>query len=314
MESFFIALNAVLPFILYMSFGYLIRSAGFCDIAFLRKLNGFSFKAFFPLLMFSNIYNMNFSNAPRPVFFLFTLFSVVILILLTWAFVPKVVKDRTRVPVVMQGIYRSNILFFAVPLALQLFGEEAVALATANVVLIVPLYNAFAVVFTEMYCGKERSSLKELIINCLKNPLIAGVLAGLLFRFAGIHIPEVLRVVIKQYSDMTTPLALFILGGTLQFSSLKKNFRTLVTVTFLKMVFIPAIILVIAHMIGLTTVESFLVFIVFATPVATASFPMAQAMGADAQYAGEQVVLTTTTAVFSLFLWIFFLGNLGFFA
>ncbi len=51
--------------------------------------------------------------------------------------------------------------------------------------------------------------------------------------------------------------------------------------------------------------------VLYATPEATASFPMAQAYGADADLAGEQVVLTTVCTVLILFCWIVFMQNTG---
>ena len=56
--SFFVALNAVLPFVLYMSIGAAVVKMGLVDRPFMRKLNGFCFKAFFPFMTFMNIYDM----------------------------------------------------------------------------------------------------------------------------------------------------------------------------------------------------------------------------------------------------------------
>lgn len=56
MTSFLIAVNAVVPFICYMAYGYLFRHLGYGDEAFYKKLNKIVFKAFFSLLMFNSIY------------------------------------------------------------------------------------------------------------------------------------------------------------------------------------------------------------------------------------------------------------------
>ena len=64
-------------------------------------------------------------------------------------------------------------------------------------------------------------------------------------------------------------------------------------------------------LIGLSTMERFLALALYATPVATATFPMAQVYGADADLAGEQVVLTTICSVVILFFWIVFMQSMG---
>ena len=54
-SSFLIAINAVLPFMVYLGFGYLARRIGLVDEPFLNKLNTVVFKCFFPFLMFWNL-------------------------------------------------------------------------------------------------------------------------------------------------------------------------------------------------------------------------------------------------------------------
>ena len=58
MESFLIAVNAVMPFLIYISFGYGVVRSGLVDEAFMNKLNKVIFRAFFPLLMFNNMYQL----------------------------------------------------------------------------------------------------------------------------------------------------------------------------------------------------------------------------------------------------------------
>lgn len=311
LEIFSIAAGAVVPFILYMAFGYGIRSAGICDIPFLRKLNSVMFTAFFPLMMFNNIYNMDVNGGLSLRFVAFAYISVLSTILLLVLLVPRFVKDRRQIPVVIQGVYRSNILLFAIPLTASLLGEGAVSLATALVVLVVPTYNITAVVLLEAYEGNGKSSPVKLALSILENPLILGVVTAGIMRGLHIVIPDIIMKVIRQYSDMSTPLALFILGGTLQFSSLRKNAKVITAVAALRLVIVPAIMLAIGTALGFGKVERFVVFTLFATPMATAAFPMAQAMGADADLAGELIVVTTTGAVISLFLWIMFMQYTG---
>ena len=49
----------------------------------------------------------------------------------------------------------------------------------------------------------------------------------------------------------------------------------------------------------------------FATPVAAASYPMAQSMDADADLAGEYVVITTVLSIVTMFCWILVLKGWG---
>lgn len=132
MTSFLIAVNAVVPFICYMAYGYLFRHLGYGDEAFYKKLNKIVFKAFFSLLMFNSIYTADIdlkSNA-RLVGYMVVL--LIVIILLVSLLVPLFIKDRRRIPVINQSIWRSNTLMFAYPLAISLYGEDAGATASGS--------------------------------------------------------------------------------------------------------------------------------------------------------------------------------------
>ena len=54
-----------------------------------------------------------------------------------------------------------------------------------------------------------------------------------------------------------------------------------------------------------------MLLMLFATPIATSSYPMAQSMGGDGSLAGELVALTNMGSVVTLFLFIFTLSRMG---
>lgn len=116
---------------------------------------------------------------------------------------------------------------------------------------------------------------------------------------------------IAAFSNMTSPLALFILGGTMHFSAISGNLKYLVPSLSIKLVVLPAIMIAIAYMIGLRDLELFFMITIYATPVAAASYPMAQNMGGDGELAGQFVVISTVVSVVTLFLWIFVLKQTG---
>lgn len=62
MESFFVALNAVLPMFIMLFIGFLVRKLKILQDSFLPQLNKIVFNVFFPFLMFNNIYGSDFSS------------------------------------------------------------------------------------------------------------------------------------------------------------------------------------------------------------------------------------------------------------
>ena len=308
MESFWIAFYAVIPFLLYMAFGAFVRKVGWADEAFLNKLNTLVFKAFFPL--FKNIYWMDTAFTINVPFVLFAVLSVVGVIILLMLLVPRFVKGNPQRGVIVQGIYRSNVALFAIPLAHNIYGSESSVLATMLVAFVIPIYNVSAVIVLEYFAGKSSNKL-VLVKKIATNPLILGIVAGAVFYFLHIPIPSFIAKPFKVCADMATPLALFALGGTLRFSSVKGNSKLLLSTFIIKMILLPIAIFALSMLFPFSPMERFMLLIVFATPTAVSSFPMAQNMGGDGPLAGQIVVLTTAASVFTLFLFIFVLRSLS---
>lgn len=311
MKSFLVAVNAVVPFLIYISFGYCVRLSGLVNEAFMNKLNTMIFKVFFPLLMFNNLYQIKTGISLNPYMVILAVSSLLLLELLLVLIVPRVVKANPRRGVIIQAIYRSNFVLFGIPLTTGLYGAGAAALASVMIAMIVPIYNVTAVIILEMFNG-GRLKPGVLLKNVCTNPLILGAAAGLLFFFLGIRLPECVAGPVTQFADLTTPLALFVLGGTMHFSAIRGNARYLAVPILIKLAVLPALILAAAGALGLNGMERFILFTMYATPVATSSYAMAQNMGGDGELAGEFVVLSTAASVFTIFLWVFFLTHFGY--
>ncbi len=312
MESFFIAMNAVIPFLCYMLYGYFFRRIGITDDAFYKRLNKFIFWGLFTLMMFNNMYTMDLSMMPKLSFILFAWGTLGAVILLSVLLLPRFCKTKPRCSVIIQGIYRSNVLLFAVPLSESIFGSEGAALGSILVALIVPIYNATAAIL--FACFDERNAkptVKDILLKVLLNPLIMGTLVGLLFLLLKIPVPKALMTPIGKFSSMASPLAIFGLGGTLYFSNIAKNLRYIGFVLLMKLIAVPAVIIGLTTLLPFSNVERFLLVAMYATPIAAASFPMAQNMGGDGELAAQLVAISTVASVFTLFLWIFVMSSTG---
>ena len=311
MRSFIIAVNAVMPFLIYIVFGYGVRLCGLADEDFMNRLNKLIFKAFFPILMFNNLYKVDHGLVLNWKLAVTAVLSVLILQALLIITIPRMVSENAKRGVIIQAIYRSNFVLFGIPLTANLFGDEGAVLASMMVAIVIPVYNATAVIILEMFHG-GRTNPMALVKNVCTNPLILGALVGLIFYVLNIKLPSSVETPISQFAALTTPLALFVLGGTLHFSAISHNLKYIVPSMSVKLLVLTAVITVIATMIGFNNLERFILFEMYATPVATASYSMAQNMGGDGELAGQFVVLSTAASVFTIFLWVFFFTGMGY--
>lgn len=311
MESFVVAMNAVMPFLIYISLGYFVKVRGIVDEPFLQRFNKMIFKVLFPFMTFYNVYKADANSLPQPRLMLFAAFSLLALEVILVVVIPRFIKTNPQRGVFIQAIYRSNFILFGLPLTVSLFGDGAASIAAMVVTIVVSIYNITSVIILELFNGDAKTDIRVLLKNVATNPLLDGAVVGLIFFFFQIKVPACLLKPIAAFSDMTAPLALFVLGGTLHFDAIRGNAKYLVSGLFLKLLVVPAVMVAIAYGLGMRNIELFILLAMYATPVATASYPMAQNMGGDGELAGQFVVISTVVSVFTMFLWIFFMRGTG---
>ena len=141
MDSFLIALNAVMPTFLLLAFGYFLRNAHFVDGAYLKQTNALTFKFFLPVLLFNNIYKTRIAEIFDGTMFLFAVVSLLVLFGVLCLVVPRAVREPRQRGVVIQGLFRSNYVIFGVSLVTNVFGAEHAAAASMLSAVLVPMYN-----------------------------------------------------------------------------------------------------------------------------------------------------------------------------
>ena len=92
MESFLVAVNAVIPFFCYLALGYTMKIRGVVKEEFLQKLNQMVFRVFYPFMTFYNIYKADAESLPRPLLLVFTGASILIVEAILIVIIPKIVR------------------------------------------------------------------------------------------------------------------------------------------------------------------------------------------------------------------------------
>ncbi|MDW7678989.1 MAG: AEC family transporter, partial [bacterium] len=208
----------------------------------------------------------------------------------------------------------SNYAIVGFSIVLNMFGSNALSLAAILLAFIMPVYNVLAVVALTAPLNRERhlGALKTLFM-IIKNPLILALMVALPFSLSRVNVPEALSVAVTYLAKMTLPLALIGIGGSLNFASVKKDWRLALVATILRLIVFPAALTYGAICLGYRGESLGVIFVLFATPTAIASFIMAKAMNSNAELAGNIVLLTTLGSVVTMSLGIFIIRTLGYF-
>ena len=311
LESFQVAFNAVMPLLLLLGVGWAAVRSGVTDRAFMNRLNTLNFKLFFPFLMFKNVYGAEPENLPTTALMITGAVSLLVLVALLMIVVPRIVKENPRRGAIIQAIFRSNFIIYGIPLTTFVFGDGKASVCGIMVMIMVSMFNILSVVVLEYYRDGGKVRPGPLLLGIVKNPLLQGCVAGLLCYLLGIKLPVFLKEPVFALGSMASTLALVVLGANLQFAELKKNGRTITTVLLVRLLLLPLVMVPLGWLIGLRGVELFLILMIYGTPVATASYPMAQNMGGDGQLAGQLVFVSTVASLGTIFLFIFTMSQLG---
>lgn len=312
MENIVIALNAVLPLFAVIGLGVLARRLRILSDESARQANGLCFKLFMAPLLFCSVYNADLRAAFDPRLILFCILGTVCEFLVGLVVLSRAVSDRAARGVMLQSFCRPNLILLGLPMSVSLFGEDSVGAISVLLAVMVPLINILAVLSLELFHG-SRPSPRRILLGVVKNPFVLGAAAGLLCQLLQIRLPYILDTVVTDMADAATPLALVLMGTSMNFGRLQGAARYLAICTLARLLVFPAVFISLGAALGFRGVTLCAVMLVFATPVAVNSYTMALQMDADADLAGGIVLLTTSLSCLTLFLWILALKTLGLF-
>ena len=309
-ESFIAALTVVCPMMILMIIGWLCRTKGVITRPAMKEYDRLIFRIFMPLLLFKNIYEINFSGGVAVKEMVFTAVCLLILFALCLDCPRYLTKDPRKYSVIGQAIVRGNYVIFGVVVSEALYGEGNIGMVIMMSIIVVPMVNVFSAILLE--AGRSgKSSPAKLFLAVLKNPMIIGAICAFIVKGFGIKIPAVLWSVIRSIANSTTTISFISLGVGLDMADAIADRRLLAWGVILRMIILPGIALPLAVISGFRGQSLCAMMVTFAAPSAVASYPMAVAMGADGQLAGQLVCTTTIISVITIFLWTFAFKSLG---
>lgn len=310
MENLILSFNVVLPLFLCILLGYFLRRIHMVDTPSLNTMNKLCFKVFLPIYLFNNIANTNLAAAFNGKLLALAYLGVLGQFVLLMLLIPRVEKENSRRGVLIQAMFRSNFALFGLPLALSLCGTEKVGPTSILVGLTVPLFNILAVVSLESFRG-GKPSVKKMAKGIATNPLIIASLIGIAFNLLDFSLPSAVQKSVNDLGGVATPLSLVALGGSFTVSKVKEYRKQLTIGVLGRLVFSPLIMVSAGILMGFRNELLIPLLIMSGAPTAVSSFPMAQQMDGDGELAAGLVVFTSGLAIFTMFVWIFVLKQIG---
>lgn len=315
------AVNAVVPVVLLILLGYLLKQKKFITKDFVKNGDKLVFNVCLPCMLFINVYSIESFRSIEWSIVIYGVIMLVVIFLLGLITAIAVTKVPERQSVILQCSFRSNIAIIGLSLAAALGGEGAMAVAAIISSFTVPVVNILAVIALSMFKkdGQNKTSIKSVLLGIAKNPLIIAVAIGMVFLgirelqwalfgevvFSFSRDLKFLYTAVNNLKNIATPFALLVLGGQFEFSAVKGLLKEIVAGTVWRIVLAPLLGLGVAALLssrmGWGVNEFPGLVALFGSPVAVSSAVMAGAMGSDEQLATQLVVWTSIFSIVTIF-------------
>lgn len=310
MENFISSFGIVLPLFLFMAVGYLLRRVGLIDDNFASKLSRFIYRFAMPVMITYNLYSSDLKSEFDGKIIIYAIASTAVLITLLWIVVPRVVSDRAKAGVIIQAIFRSNFMLFAVHIMKGLYPKDSLGMTLVLVAVMTITYNFAAVIVLSAFgCEQGNLNFKKALLDILTNPLIIGSVVGVVLSLTGVKFGTLIDGTFSDIAGLGTPLALITLGGQFKFTNAKKNVGYIISGCVGRLIAVPAVFIGIAILLGFRGMDLSLVLAMSASPAAVSSYIMASQAGCDGKLAGEIVVFSSAFSVFTIFAFVFLLKS-----
>lgn len=310
MENLKLSFEIIAPLLILMLLGGFLRKIQVFDDGTVKKMNASIFKVFLPALIFYNLYNSSIDDVKDIGTALYAAGVILCAFLLSCVIVSLLEKDNAKRGAMVQGMCRSNFVIFGVPLCVSICGEGIAGKISVAVAIVVPLLNVLSVIVLEFFRG-GKPSFKKLLKGVIANPLIIASILGIIVLISGIKLPALVEKSVGDVAKIATPLALILLGASVNLSSVKGNLKQLIIAVSGKLVIIPLAGISIAALLGMRGGDIALLIAALASPTAVSSYPMALQMESDGELAAQIVAFNTSICIVTVFLWVFVLKQLG---
>lgn len=285
---------------LVISIGYILFKIKILDVDFNKKLTTLLLSVTTPALIVSSVLT---TTDYLPIKDILFVFLVGIIIYIALPIIGFIIVKIMRVPMPQQGLYIfmtvfSNIGFMGFPVMKAIFGNDAI-FYTAIFNMIFNLL-VFTVGTGIMGYGTDRKT--KINPKDLLSPGVVASLIALLIYFVQLKFPDVIVSTVTMIGDITTPMAMLIIGSTLANIPIKEVFGELrlYPYTLIKQVILPILAYPILSLFIKDSLILGVTLIMISMPVANTAVLFATEYDGDVSLAAKSVFMTTLLSIITI--------------
>jgi malonate transporter len=215
-----------------------------------------------------------------------------------------------------------NTVQLGIPMAAAMFGEAGLSIHVTIVSLHALTLLTVLTALVELDLARERARqgdadahvgrmLMDTARKTIIHPVVLPILAGLAWNAAGVPTPAVIDEMLVQLGQAVVPMCLVLIGLSLAQYGIKSAARGAVSLSLLKLVLLPAVVLVVGHWgFGLSGLPLSVVVMAAALPVGNNALIFAQRYGAQEGESTAAIALSTFAFALTAPLWLWVVSHL----
>jgi len=297
MILFFNILEKISPIFLILFLGIILKRLKIINENFVSVSSNLVFYVALPALIFLSIVTAE-TKVFNPYLVIISCSSTFIVYGISWVLATLLIHDGSSRGSFIQGTYRGNSAIIGLAIIKNLLGASAVSKSAILLTFLMPLYSILSVICLSLADRKINFSFawKQILLN----PLVIASLFAIPFFIFRIKIPSIILQTLNSLSILAFPLALLGIGAGISAESIKINSVNAIISGLLKLLFYPAISVILVILAGLNKEDAGILFLLASVPTAVASFPMAIAMNANSKLAANIVTFTTLASCLTI--------------
>jgi predicted permease len=299
-------LATTIPIFLIIALGWLARRRGHLQPEFLEPANRLVYHLALPAMVFRAI-----AVAPIRVQFDSGVTMICVLAVLTTLTAAWLIARHLRITGIQRGGFiqnavHGNLGYVGLAVAFYHLGDNGLARAGIIAGFIMILQNFVAVCILQLYA--ERLSAKNVgrqaFLKIVGNPIILSAMLGIGFSVFAVPMPVILDRSLEILGHLALPLALLLIGSGLSFHLIRRHLLVVLLCVFLKLVFMPAVGLVVCRFAGIGASAYLPGLILLASPTATVTYVMARELRGDADFAVASISASTLISAATFTFWL----------
>ena len=296
----------IVPIFLLVALGWFARRVGLLTSEFMVPANRLVFYIGIPAMLFVSLAKASLKASIQAQMVLYTMAALVLGCLTAWLAAHRMRITGATAGSFVQSAFHGNFGYIGFAVVFFYLGEAGLVRASFLAGFLMILQNTLAVLILQFYAPPEGGGRHggRTFLKIAGNPVICAALAGMAYSFSGLPMPQVAERSLKILAGMALPLALLIIGGSLNFQAIRSGLALAAGSAAIKLLITPAIAFGFYRLVGLGPAEYLPGLILLACPTATVTYVMAREMGGAPHLAVTTISVSTLLSMATLAGWL----------